>query len=195
MLGKLLDAISGGHRRRAQTAAPAPDPAVEPRGPEPDWPALPFEIRPLEPKDRPRLPALFRASIQGLAHPDYGAEQLRDWAAEADRETFTAELEKGVTVVALEFGQPVAFAQLAPLDYLNMLYVHPDSAGEGMATLLFQYLEDEARIHGVDTIRTHASRTARRFLAGSGFEEVAAETVQQGCSALERFRMEKRLRN
>lgn len=192
MLGKLLDAISGGHRRRAQ-AAPAPDPAPEPSAPEPDWPTLPFEIRPLEPGDRSRLPALFRASIQGLAHRDYDPEQLRDWAAEADRDTFAAQLDQGVTVVALEFGQPVGFAQLAPLDYLNMLYVHPDSAGEGIATLLFQYLEDEARIAGVRSIRTHASHTARRFLAVTGFRELETETVQRGGSKLERLRMEKQL--
>ena len=195
MLGKLLDAISGGRHRGVQAPAPEPDRAPEPRPPEPEPPVLPFEIRPSEPGDRARLPALFRASIQGLAHRDHDPEQLRDWAAEADADTFAAELDQGVTVVALEFGRPVAFAQLAPLDYLNMLYVHPDSAGEGIATLLFQYLEDEARIAGAQTIRTHASPTARRFLIGSGFEEVAAETVQYGRSELQRVRMEKRLRN
>lgn len=194
MLDKLLDAISGGHRRRAQATAPGP-PDPEPRAPEADGPTLPFEVRPLKPSDRARLPDLFRASIQGLAHHDYDTKQLRDWAAEADSDTFTAQLDEGMTVVALEFGHPVAFAQLAPLHYLNMLYVHPDSAGEGIATLLFQYLEDEARINGVDTIGTHASPTARRFLAGSGFEEVATETVYLGRSELERVRMDKRLRN
>lgn len=193
MLGKLLDAISGGHRRRAQAAAPAPDPTDEPRAPEPDRPALPFEIRPLEPGDRAQLPELFRASIRGLAYRDYDPEQLHGWASEADADTFAAGLDQGVTVVALEFGRPVGFAQLAPLDYLNMLYVHPDSAGEGMATLLFQYLEDEARIAGVRSIRTHASHTARRFLAATGFRELETETVRRGGSELERLRMEKQL--
>jgi putative acetyltransferase len=193
MLGKLLDAISGGHRRRAQAATPAPEPATDAPAAEPDWPTLPFEVRPLEPDERARLPELFRASIRGLAHRDYDPQQLQDWAGRADRDGFLAELDQGVTVVALEFGRPVAFAQLAPLDYLNMLYVHPDSAGEGMATLLFQYLEDEARIAGVRTIRTRASRTARRFLAGAGFRELDTETLRCGSSEFEHFRMEKQL--
>lgn len=200
MLGKLFNAISGGPRRRA--AAPGPQPAPEPVAPakpaelaQPETPALPFEVRPLEAGDLADLPELFRASIEGLAHRDYASDQLSDWAAEADSEAFRSTLREGVTVVALEFGRPVAFAQLAPLHYLNMLYVHPDAAGEGIATLLFQYLEDEARIAGVEAIQAHASRTARRFLTGSGFEELATETVRRGHSELERFRMQKRLCN
>lgn len=193
MLGRLLDAIRGGHRRREQTAGRTPDDART-RACEPHAPELPFEVRPLEPVDRPQLPALFRASIEGLAYPDHDPEQLRDWAAQADREDFATQFDAGVTVVARAFGKPVAFAQLAPLDYLNMLYVHPDSAGEGMATLLVQYLEDEARMNGVDTIATHASPTARPFLAGAGFAEITTETVTRGPSELKCFRMEKRLR-
>lgn len=200
MLSKLFDAISGGPRRRAAAAPaprPEPDPVTPARPAEPaqtEMAALPFEVRPLQASDLADLPDLFRASIEGLASRDYAPAELSDWAAEADSEAFRAALREGVTVVALEFGRPVAFAQLAPLHYLNRLYVHPDAAGEGIATLLFQYLEDEARIAGIDTIQTHASRTARRFLAGSGFEEIATETVPRGRGEVERFRMEKRLR-
>lgn len=194
MLGRILARLGG--RRPARTPPPpepAPEamPAAEP--PPSGAPELPFVIRPLENADLAHLPALFRAAVHGLARNDYTAAERDAWTGFSD-DALQEQLARGTTIVALAWGRPVAFAQLEPADYFNMLYVHPDHAGGGIAALLCQYLEDEARMAGVESITTHASRTARPIFANMGFREEGAETVERGGVALERFRMVKRLR-
>lgn len=194
MLGRILARLGG---RRPARAAPPPEPAPEPtpstEPPPSGVPDIPFVIRPLEDADLAHLPALFRAAVHGLAGNDYTVAERDAWTG-FDDESLKQQLARGTTIVALAWGTPVAFAQLAPSDYFSMLYVHPDHAGGGIAALLCQYLEDEARIAGVDAITTHASRTARPIFANMGFREEGPETVERNGVALERFRMVKRLR-
>jgi putative acetyltransferase len=190
----ILTRLIGGRRRRQpQPQTPSRPGTVFPPPRQPDPDALPFEIRPLVDSDLVSLPTLFRDSILGLADNDYDPEQLQAWVSHAGSPDFTEALTRGTTVVALQFGRPVAFAQLAPADYLNMLYVHPDAAGEGIATLLCQYLEDEARIAGTQQLLTHASKTAHRFFKTMGFVGDIPEDVKRNGEKLVRYRMEKKL--
>lgn len=155
--------------------------------------ALPFLIRPLEPGDPARLAAIFRESITVLAEGDYDKHQRRAWAGTASAADFDAMLSTGETAVAVAFGVPVGFAQLSPSDYIAMVYVHPDHAGQGVATLLLQYLEDEARIAGARRLHTHASKTAHRFFQSMGFRGDTPETVKRNGRKLSRYPMEKHL--
>ena len=192
MLGKLLRSLSG---RRTTPAAPAKAP-VSPNGgptsaPEPalSAPGLPFMIRPLEDTDLPALAGIFRRAISGLTDKDYSDQQRQAWVANADEPSFLTSLQEGVTIVADNDGVPVAFAQLHPADYLRMLYVDPDWAGLGIPTLLYQYLEDEARIIGSKTLSTHASLTAVRFFSGMGFRDEGEESVSRQDADVTRHRM------
>lgn len=201
MLRQLLDIARRGRTRRPRsplvggvesapsaspitTTAPAPEPATF---------DLPFMIRPADAADLPALAAIFRHSILELAARDYDAAQLAAWSGRADAADFQSGLATGVTILAENHGEPVAFAQLDPLDHVRMLYVRPDWAGLGIATLLCQYLEDEARIAGSRELTTAASRTARRFFESMGYRAEREETVQLGDVALDRTLMRKPL--
>lgn len=157
--------------------------------------ALPFEIRPADPVDLPELAPIFEAAILRQTGNDYTEAQLRGWASSArDVDGFARQLSDGVTILAVDHGQPVAFAQLAPADTLAMLYVHPEATSRGIATLLCQYLEDEARISGSDNLTTRASLGARRFFESLGFCEKDRETVERDGVAIERVVMVKKLK-
>lgn len=155
----------------------------------------PFMIRPLEDSDEPALPKIFRAAIHGQATLFYTAEQCEAWAASAADETlFIARLREGVTIVAELDGRAGAFAQLHPADTIEMMYVAPGLGGYGIATLMCQYLEDEARIAGTTILQTRASLAAKKFFETMGFKSTDTEEVARGDALLVRHIMEKKLR-
>ena len=195
MLGRMLRQLRRFNSRREQpVATPAARPPIAPQDDEAFF--LPFEIRPADPADLAQLAAIFRAAIANQAgNPSYNNRQLNAWSAGADNhQQFHDALLEGTTIIAERHGKVVAFAQLAPADTLRMLYVHPDAGGLGIATLLCQYLEDEARIAGSDKLVTSASLAALRFFEGMGFKELGRNTIKRTGIALEQALMEKRLK-
>jgi len=155
-------------------------------------PGLPFEIRPYRDSDAGALTRVFREAILVTAADHYDAEQRRAWSATADDPAFPADLAKGLTMVA-EWQQEIAgFAQLVD-DRITFIYVHPDTARLGIATLLYQHLEDEARIQGRERLVTEASQVAHDFFLFLGFQPDAEETVERDGVALTRWRMHKPL--
>lgn len=161
--------------------------------PQDDMPGLPFMIRPAEAADIASLSAVFTRAVEGTASRDYNAAQITAWASKADDPEFSHALTQGVTILAEHHDQAIAFAQLAPNDCIRMLYVDPEWNGLGVATLMYQYLEDEARILGSTCLTTNASHTAKRFFQSTGFKAVEEETVEINGVALTRTIMEKRL--
>ena len=188
-----INAASAGPEDLPAPVMATPD-ARTPPGPEQPF-ALPFEIRPADHADLAGLAPIFSAAILRQAGNDYTEAQLRAWASSAgNAEGFIRQLSDGITILAADHGQPVAFAQLAPADTLAMLYVHPEATSRGIATLLCQYLEDEARISGSDSLTTRASLGARRFFESLGFCEKDRETVERDGVAIERVVMVKKLK-
>lgn len=158
-----------------------------------DMSGLPFMIRPADASEINRLNDVFVRAIEGSAKRDYNAAQITAWTSKANSTEFSAALTDGVTILAEHHDQPIAFAQLSPNDCIRMLYVDPEWASLGIATLMCQYLEDEARILGSKRLTTNASLTAKRFFESMGFKAEQEETVEINGVALNRTRMEKRL--
>ena len=152
---------------------------------------MPFDIRPMIDADGPALRELFRQSIQQIASKYYEADAIAAWSASADDDEFVSRLQRGLTVVALLHGEAVGFAQLYPADHIEMMYLSPQGSGLGIATLLCQHLEDEARIAGSRTLTTASSLAARRFFESMGFRVSSEETVQRNGVAINRLQMEK----
>lgn len=158
-----------------------------------DVSGLPFMIRPAEAAEIDSLGDVFIRAIEGSAKRDYSAAQIAAWTSKASSTEFSKALADGVTILAEHHDQPIAFAQLSPNDCIRMLYVDPEWASLGIATLMCQYLEDEARILGSKRLLTHASHTAKRFFESMGFKAEKEESVEINGVTLNRTRMEKRL--
>ncbi len=184
-------------RRLFGKPAAKPEPAVVGETVQADSPAavqsfvMPFDIRPMTEQDGPALRELFRQSIEQIACKYYDADAISAWSAAADDAEFVARLQRGLTLVALLHGEAVGFAQLHPANHIEMLYLSPQGSGLGIATLLCQHLEDEARIAGSKTLSTASSLAARRFFESMGFAVVGEETVQRNGVAINRLKMEK----
>ena len=129
-----------------------------------------FALRPFLPDDTPILAAIFAAAIQDLTGDDYGEEQQEAWASVADDEdTFGARLAGELTLIATMQGAPVAFAALKGKDHVDMLYVHPSVAGQGVATMLCDALEKLAGSRGAAKLTVDASDTASDFFRKRGY--------------------------
>jgi putative acetyltransferase len=130
----------------------------------------PYRMRPMLPADAPALVEIFRASIEGLTEDDYSPEQQEAWASAADdEESFAGRLASWLTLVATLSDEPVAFASLEGKDHIKMLYVHPEAARQGVASMLVDALEKLAGARGTKKLTVDASDTARDFFAGRGY--------------------------
>ncbi|MCG8392343.1 MAG: GNAT family N-acetyltransferase [Pseudomonadales bacterium] len=153
---------------------------------------LPFQIRPLEASDLPKLLGIFREAIQVSAASHYDQQQRDAWSHAQSYDSLISMLSEGDTVVAEWDDALVGFAHRIR-DYINMVYVHPDAARVGIATLLYQHLEDGARIEGLTELTTHASLTAHDFFQFMGFNSEGEEQAERGGVSLTRHSMRKSL--
>lgn len=135
-------------------------------------------LRPMLPDDGPTLAAIFAASIDELTGEDYTAEQQAAWIATAESEgAFAARLQGYLTILATVDGATAGFVALKGSDTLEMLYVRPDAAGQGVGAALCDAIEKIAGARGVPALTVAASDTAQPFFAKRGYESVRRETV------------------
>jgi putative acetyltransferase len=126
-------------------------------------------LRPFLPDDVPLLAAIFTASIEELTGDDYSEAQQQAWMEKAEDEQFGKHLASDLTLIATIEGSPVGFASLRGTDHIQMLYVHPAVAGQGVATMLVDALEKLAGGRGAASLSVDASDTAQGFFAKRGY--------------------------
>ena len=138
-------------------------------------------LRPMLPADVPLLREIFRDSIEELAADHYSESQREAWAAAADDEAaFGKKLAGELTLVATMGGSPVGFAALKGEDTIDMLYVHPAAAGQGVAAMLADALEKLAGSRGAARLNVDSSDSARGFFEKRGYVAQQRNTVTVG---------------
>jgi putative acetyltransferase len=151
-------------------------------------------LRPYLPADARLLAEIFRASIEELTEDDYDEAQREVWAAAADDEAAFAErLAAGLTLVATLGGSVVGFVSLKGADEIDLLYVHPAVAGQGIGPMLCDAVERLAASRGTTRLVTDASDSARGFFERRGYVAQQRNTVSLGGEWLANTTMEKRL--
>lgn len=129
-----------------------------------------YPLRPFVPADTIDLIELFAASIEELTQEDYDEEQRIAWASAAeDAQGFAKRLGAMVTLVVMIDGEYAGFGALKDNKVLDMLFVHPYHAGEGVGTTLCDALERIAAARGGTVISVDASETAAPFFEDRGY--------------------------
>ena len=127
-------------------------------------------LRPFLPADAPVLAAIFCASVEELTADDYNVEQQAAWMSVADDEAaFTKRLASRLTLVATIDGAPVGFASLEGTELIDLLYVFPGAAGQGVGTMLCDALEKLAAARGGKKLTVDSSDTAEPFFKKRGY--------------------------
>ena len=131
-----------------------------------EWP-----LRPYLPADAEILRDLFAASVEELMQDDYDEDQRAAWVSVAEDATeFAERLADQLTLVVEVEGEHMGFASLKDNTVLDMVYVHPHYAGQGIGTALIEALEKIAKSRGAKTISAQSSDTAQMFFEERGYE-------------------------
>ena len=155
----------------------------------------PIVIRAYAPEDVDACAALFTRAVREGAARDYDAAQGAAWAPdEIDRARWAARLGGRPTWVATVGGGIAGFSDLEPDGHIDMLFVHPDHQGRGVAATLLDWIEARAAEAGIQRLFTEASLTARGFFEKRGFRVIVAQDVPLRGQVLRNYRMEKTLR-
>ncbi len=151
-------------------------------------------LRPFLAADTPMLAAIFVAAIEQLTGEDYSEAQQEAWASAADdEEQFGKRLAGELTLIATLQNSPVGFASLRGKDHIDMLYVHPGAAGQGVASMLCDALEKLAGARGAASLTVDASDNAQAFFAKRGYVPKQRNTVTVNGEWLANTTMQKTL--
>lgn len=154
-----------------------------------------LSFRPYLPKDAEATAELFVASIMELGPEEYSADQCAAWASAAeDVAAFGEKLGGMLTILAEAKGELVGFASLKDNKQLEMLYVAPEHAGNGIGKALLGVMELLARQRGADALTADASEVAREFFVRFGYEMQARNTVMRADEWLVNTTMKKSLK-
>ena len=151
-------------------------------------------LRPFLPADVPMLAAIFVAAIEELTGDDYSEAQQEAWAATAeDEEAFGKKLAGQLTLIATIQNAPVGFASLKGAEHIDMLFVHPSVAGQGVASMLVDALERLAGARGTKTLTVDASDTAEPLFKKRGYVAKQRNSVPRHGEWLANTTMQKQL--
>ena len=152
-----------------------------------------MKLRPYQKADAEAAARVYRDAATNIGCAAYDAEQVRVWALYPDdMEEFRNRLCQGVTLVAEEGAKLVAFGQLDPVDHIAFIYCASDFSRRGIASAIYQQLEQHAIASGVTTLTTEATRVSRSFFEKKGFVVFATERPLRLGVEFERFRMVKK---
>ncbi|MBS0241510.1 MAG: GNAT family N-acetyltransferase [Proteobacteria bacterium] len=135
-------------------------------------------LRPFLPADVVRLQDLLAQSVEELTQDDYDEDQRLAWMSRvADAQAFAKRLAKNVTLLAERDGEILGFASLKDNSEIDLLYVHPYAAGEGVGTALLDALERLATARGAEKLSADVSDTAHEFFSNRGWIDVQRNNV------------------
>lgn len=152
-----------------------------------------MNLRLFQPTDAEALADVYRDSVRTIGSQVYSQKQIDAWVrSPEDIKEFRARLSVGVTVLAEEKGEVIAFGQFSPPDHLSLLYCSGRWSRRGVGSLVYDELERHAITMGAVEIKLEASRISRPFFEKKGYHVVEAETSVFLGVEFERFRMKKR---
>ncbi|HPT94324.1 MAG TPA: GNAT family N-acetyltransferase [Microbacteriaceae bacterium] len=148
-------------------------------------------IRPYAADDAEATLAVFVAAITVTAAPDYSEAQVLAWARPEDRDTVTwhAAMMRRNSFVAEVDGNVVGFSDVQSDGYIDMMFVSPEHARQGVAGALLREAQERAAALGATRLWANVSVTARPFFEAHGFTLEQVQYPSIGGVVLRNFRM------
>lgn len=154
-----------------------------------------LKVEPLADDDLAAAVKLFFDTVHVVNARDYAPEQIDAWAPRDDRRfaQMVRKLAGQTTVGVKECGILVGFGSLDDNGDVDMLFVHKDRQGQGIAGMILHELERLAMKRGKQVISTFASLTARPFFERMGYAVIRENEVARDGILLANFLMSKQL--
>ncbi len=150
-------------------------------------------IRRAELSDLRNLQEMVGDTISSVCRTDYNDNQIWAWISGIDNvDRWNDILMKQYAIVSYDHETITGFCSLAH-DHIDLLYVHRDYLGLGLARKLFTEIEQEASQNGHKKLTSDVSITARPFFEHVGFEVINEQKVIRDGVELTNFKMLKKL--
>ena len=153
-------------------------------------------LRVVRDSDAEAMAEVYRRSVRGLGAKDYTPAQVEAWASRGpDAARFRQKIADGRKGwVALDpEGQVCGFVDLEADGHVDVLYVDPEQAGQGIAGRLLTEVERAARSAGLSRLYVEASETARPVFERRGYTMVTRRDFEIGSVAIHNYAMERTL--
>ena len=153
-------------------------------------------IRRYLPKDISEIVELFYNTVHTVNLRNYSLSEVDAWAPKyIDKEAWNHRLSENFTIVAERDEIIIGFASLTYNGYYDLLYIHKDYQGQGVAVALTDIIEKEAVLCGISELTADVSITAKPFFEKKGYEVVGKQTVERRGQLLTNYKMKKNLKN
>src|SRR3712207_5038748 len=100
--------------------------------------------------------------------------------ASAEHQPFTQTLAQDLTLVATVEGSAVGFIAVKGNEEIELFYVHPAAAGQGIGTMLYDAIEKLAGARGAKRLAAEVSDNAQPFFQKHGFQPQRRNTMPLG---------------
>ncbi|MGP8214458.1 MAG: GNAT family N-acetyltransferase [Bacteroidia bacterium] len=130
-----------------------------------------MQIRRATIADMDEIARLYRDTIIAIDAKDYSKEQIEAWVSTYDyQEGWVRRLEEQYFYVAVIDHKIVGFASMDKFGYLDLLYIHKDYQGQGIATKLEAKLEEVAKETELNEITVQSSIGSKPFFEHRGYK-------------------------
>lgn len=154
-----------------------------------------FSIQPYEEKYCLQVVAIFYDAIQQLGQGYYSQAMLDKWSESAkDIDYWQKRLRFIRPFLAFHDTSLVGFIELEADGHIGCLYTHPQWARQGLATLLYKHLEQQARQRGLEKLYVEASYLSKPLFDKNGFTVQREIKTNLGINGLLSFVMIKELK-
>lgn len=155
---------------------------------------LNVQIQPYNESRSIEIADLFHRSVHAVNTECYSAKQKEAWAPTPPDYTFWRErLKVKRPFMALVNDVLAGFIELEPDGHIDCMYTHPKFQGKGVASILYDYVENIAKTKGLMHLCVEASKVAKPFFEQRGFETTCQNQVQRRGVTLVNFSMQKRI--
>lgn len=128
-------------------------------------------IRKYRADDAQALTEIFYNAVESNSGDGYSPEEIRAWAPlPIDYASWKRRLEKHRPWVALLHSSPIGFISLLPDGEVGLAYVHRAFQRRGVASRLYEALENEARSEGFKQLHVEASHAAKPLFERLGYD-------------------------
>lgn len=128
-------------------------------------------IREASAEDLPAMNNLYKDTVLTINRRDYTQDEVEDWASCGNDLTHWEQLIKEQHYVVAEDNDNViiGFGSVNNVGYMHTLFVHKNFQRQGIASLLYEYLENYAKEKGAEKLISEVSITAKPFFEKQGF--------------------------
>ncbi len=137
---------------------------------------------------------LITQTVHTVCTDDYTKEELDAWAPENfDINKFRNNIYGCYNLVAFEKGKLAGFVSATVDGYINRLYTHKDYLRRGIASALYNKVEEWAKESGIRELVLDSSKTAEGFYLKMGFTKSGISVMEHGNIVFRNSVMKKKL--